>query len=238
MFKKSVTEEDLKSALQQIEQRMHFMEQKNALLEQKIIKLESDNYFLRSELESKSSQLEKRITDFTDVWHPMMMENVNRIKSELVDEVAGKSEELLQKFTTNFKIPDPLSSHVFVGFVEFGKPIFLSKHIDENDFSEFFRNMKHFGGQFVLDSLKELNFKNFELYFLFQATIVWYKGKQIFKNSVTWSTGWEQRFFAQQGLKTILKFCKDNNINVFMTSQKFINGVSIEALIEQNSFEI
>ncbi len=88
MFKKSVTEEDFKSALQVLEQRMHFMEQKNALLEQKIIKLESDNYFLRSELESKSSQLEKRITDFTDVWHPMMMENVNRIKSELVDEVA------------------------------------------------------------------------------------------------------------------------------------------------------
>ena len=103
MFKKTVTEEDFKSALQQIEQRMHFMEQKNALLEQKIIKLESDNYFLRSELESKSSQLEKRITDFTDVWHPMMMENVNRIKSELVDEVESKNSLAVENFKHDFR---------------------------------------------------------------------------------------------------------------------------------------
>ncbi len=31
----------------------------------------------------ENKNLEKRITDFTDLWHPIMAENINRIKSEL-----------------------------------------------------------------------------------------------------------------------------------------------------------
>ena len=80
MFQKSLTEEKFTSFVQSLEQRLFFIEQKNYILEQKINALQGENKALRE-------HLEKRITDFTDVWHPMMMDNINRIKTELVNEV-------------------------------------------------------------------------------------------------------------------------------------------------------
>jgi len=80
MFQKSLTEEKFTSFVQSLEQRLFFIEQKNYMLEQKINALQGENKVLRE-------HLERRITDFTDVWHPMMMDNINRIKTELVNEV-------------------------------------------------------------------------------------------------------------------------------------------------------
>ncbi len=70
-----------------LEQKNKYLEQQNIILEQK--NLELNNYILNLQIKSDETNklLEKRITDFTDVWHPIMMQNINRIKEELIQTV-------------------------------------------------------------------------------------------------------------------------------------------------------
>ena len=50
-------------------------------------------------LQEMHQKLERRITDFTDVWHPFMTSNINRIKDELIETVQNeiKSSNKLQE---------------------------------------------------------------------------------------------------------------------------------------------
>ena len=43
--------------------------------------------YLENVLNESHQKLERRITDYTDVWHPMMTANIVRVKEELVDTV-------------------------------------------------------------------------------------------------------------------------------------------------------
>ena len=68
-------------------QRITLLEEKNVYLEQQNQQLNNNIINLQYILDDVFKKLERRITDFTDVWHPMMMSNINRIKDELVDNV-------------------------------------------------------------------------------------------------------------------------------------------------------
>ncbi len=46
-------------------------------------RLEGELVQLKNGLYNDVYRLEKRITDFTDIWHPIMTENINRIKTDL-----------------------------------------------------------------------------------------------------------------------------------------------------------
>lgn len=85
-------------------------------LNQRIFALEMQNNQLNNEVQMLKQgicldlqRLEKRITDFTDIWHPIMMENINRIKSDLEETVKLTEREnyvvlenkLIEKTTTN-----------------------------------------------------------------------------------------------------------------------------------------
>lgn len=246
MFKKSVTEEDFKSALQVLERRLQFMEEKNDMLEQdnrvlkeKIIILETQHCFLSQVLTTKISELEKRITDFTDVWHPMMMENVNRIKSELVDEVAGKSEDLLQKFTAGFKVPNDLCGHFLVGLsdCEPYTPCFVSKTAKYDDL--WFSLRKCRVTLFFLESIEFFQIKAFDIT-SFSNFFISLNGKVI-REPLNSNQGQFWQYFTQnlghpettKGIKTIYNFCMERGIKFVCNGQENINGVPMKLIMEQ-----
>jgi hypothetical protein len=60
------------------------LEKKNTYLEHAAKILRHDMHSgINTYIPRGISSLEKRITDFTDVWHPIMTENINRIKADL-----------------------------------------------------------------------------------------------------------------------------------------------------------
>lgn len=62
-------------------------------------KLEYELNTLRHTIYSDVQRLEKRITDFTDLWHPIMTENMNRIKAELETTIKQAEREDIQKIS-------------------------------------------------------------------------------------------------------------------------------------------
>jgi hypothetical protein len=73
-------------------------------LNQRILTLETQNqqliqelYQLRNGICQEFQRLEQRITDFTDVWHPMMTQNINRIKEDLEKTIAETEREDIKK---------------------------------------------------------------------------------------------------------------------------------------------
>ncbi len=130
MFAKSVSEEKFASFVQSLEQRLLFIEQKNYMLEQRINALQSENKILHQ-------ALERRITDFTDVWHPMMMDNVNRIKTELVGEVEKANDNLelrLLEKTHKDCVERLMFGYIFIGKCSYqGIPLFLHKDMVFDD---------------------------------------------------------------------------------------------------------
>lgn len=88
MFSKTKTPSELTNSnmleritlLENNMQHMQQLIQNNQFLIQKVA-------YLENALNESHQKLERRITDYTDVWHPMMTANIVRIKEELVDTV-------------------------------------------------------------------------------------------------------------------------------------------------------
>jgi BMFP domain-containing protein YqiC len=73
-------------------------------LNQRIAVLETQNQQLIQELNQLKNglcndfqRLERRITDFTDVWHPFMIQNINRIKEDLEKTIIEAEREDIKK---------------------------------------------------------------------------------------------------------------------------------------------
>jgi len=88
MFSKTKTPSELTNSnmleritlLENNMQHMQQLIQNNQFLIQKVT-------YLENALNESHQKLERRITDYTDVWHPMMTANIVRVKEELVDTV-------------------------------------------------------------------------------------------------------------------------------------------------------
>jgi hypothetical protein len=101
-----------------LEERVNALEQQNAAIMREMHNM-TLHYFQQLE------RLERRITDFTDVWHPMMTSNIVRIKDELVAETRKDSQSYIdQNIKTLLPPPcekkqeismDPLSGFVVIG---------------------------------------------------------------------------------------------------------------------------
>lgn len=77
----------IREATNNLNQRVLALELQNNQLIIQNQKLEYELNNLRHTIYTDVQRLEKRITDFTDLWHPIMTENMNRIKAELKEEV-------------------------------------------------------------------------------------------------------------------------------------------------------
>jgi hypothetical protein len=101
-----------------LEERVNALEQQNAAIMREMHNM-TLHYFQQLE------RLERRITDFTDVWHPMMTSNIVRIKDELVAETRKDSQSYIdQNIKTLLPPPcekkqeisiDPLCGFVVIG---------------------------------------------------------------------------------------------------------------------------
>jgi hypothetical protein len=79
-------------------------------LNQRIIALESQNQQLIQQLSELKSglyhdfqKLERRITDFTDIWNPFMQQNMNRIKEDLEKTIIDTQREDIGKVHTDLE---------------------------------------------------------------------------------------------------------------------------------------
>jgi hypothetical protein len=128
----------------------------NSVLESRITALEQQNASLIQELRNMCAhynhhieRLERRITDYTDVWHPMMTANMTRIKTEVVEETKTHINEISQQIQaeqnakplSSIQQIDPLAGYVVVGFdyvYEKGKrsvkPVFANRCHSKHDF--------------------------------------------------------------------------------------------------------
>ncbi len=250
MFEKSLTEEKFTSFVQSLEQRLFFIEQKNYMLEQKINALQGENKVLRE-------HLERRITDFTDVWHPMMMDNINRIKTELVNEVEKVNSDfvtekinvleqsLLEKPDRENSNNDPLNGHILVGYSVFGIPCFCLKNLTSQQIfsmltngtlnNTYCRNREKF--TFIFESLLFIDDKQFDIsWFLRGCKILLHKKLFVIDDKYNNQEMWMspnvviELIKTNREIDTIYDFCKNNGIEFVWNGKTHINNVSIDSL--------
>ena len=157
----------------------------NSVLESRIAALEQQNASLIQELRNMQlhynhhiERLERRITDYTDVWHPMMTANMTRIKTEVVEETKTHINEIAQQIQAEQNVKplspiqqtDPLAGYVVVGFeyiYEPGKkrtvkPVFANRCHKKHDFG--LTCVVHGISAFIVDSIASFpQIKHFDL---------------------------------------------------------------------------
>ena len=167
MFKFSKSKDD-----EEKNDRIYLLEQQNLTLMQEIRNMQSYYNSLFQKYNSHIDSLERRITDFTDVWHPIMTDNMVRIKNEIIidtklyidSSLTNAVEELSSKNLSTVK--DALSGSVLIGYgynleprtgrnliYESAKPIFINRNCD---YETVIKNMKFCDKHFIVDSVKEL----------------------------------------------------------------------------------
>ena len=93
----------IREATEGLNQRIFALEMQNNQLIQRSQALEGEIYQLKNGLCNDLARLEKRITDFTDVWHPMMTANINRIKADLEKTIMEAEREDIKKVQEDFE---------------------------------------------------------------------------------------------------------------------------------------
>jgi hypothetical protein len=146
-----------------LEERVNALEQQNAAIMREMHNM-TLHYFQQLE------RLERRITDFTDVLHPMMTSNIVRIKDELVAETRKDSQSYIdQNIKTLLPPPcekkqeismDPLSGFVVIGsqihhFIREGglriiSPVFLERNAS---YEKLLSAIKTCSMNFIVDSI-------------------------------------------------------------------------------------
>jgi hypothetical protein len=147
-----------------LEERIKTLEQQNASIIQEMRNM-TFHYFQHIE------RLERRITDFTDVWHPMMTANIVRIKDELVADTRKDSQLYIDQ-NINKLLPapsekkqeicmDPMSGFVVIGsqihqFIRepgcprICSPVFLERNVS---YEKLLSAMKTCSMNFIVDSI-------------------------------------------------------------------------------------
>lgn len=152
--------------------RIYLLEQQNLTLMEETRKMQSYYNSLFQKYNSHIDSLERRITDFTDIWHPIMTDNMVQIKNEIIIDTkmhidssfAKAVEELTNKNLLTVK--DALSGSVLIGYGVYSrpsrmvgrgddsaKPIFINRNCD---YETVIKNMKYCDKHFIVDSVKEL----------------------------------------------------------------------------------
>jgi hypothetical protein len=139
-----------------LEERINALEQQNAAIMREMHNM-TLHYFQQLE------RLERRITDFTDVWHPMMTSNIVRIKDELVAETRKDSQSYIdQNIKTLLPPPcekkqeiamDPLSGCVIIGIYASSGilcPVFVERNAS---YEKLLNAMRTCSKHFIVDSI-------------------------------------------------------------------------------------
>jgi hypothetical protein len=114
----------IRDTINNLNQRVVSLESQNHHLIQRNQSLEGELNEIKYNINWNRQNLENRITDFTDMWHPLMTDNINRIKTSLEETVMAKENldiikiqtELDLKFTNIIKenCAEQLSDHTLM----------------------------------------------------------------------------------------------------------------------------
>ena len=237
----------IREATAGLNQRVLALEITNQQLIHNNQRLEFELQTLRQTLYTDVQRLEKRITDFTDVWHPIMMENINRIKGELEETIRQADREDIQKVQKNLEskmvkiIEENVDEHILIGHrLESNKtiPILISKNCDWNKLqSEYINNGQHRNGWYLyFNKLSKLtNMKYFDILYFNGLSIVDNKDNIIFQinpNNNCDLTSWATCHTNKDKIRQIYKLCKDYGIKFVINGQDRVNGVPLKMLFE------
>lgn len=215
-------------------------------LTQRVIALETQNQQLIQELNHLKNglchdfqRLEKRITDFTDLWNPFMQQTMNRIKEDLEKTVIDSQREDIEKIQNEMdskmeKSNIGLMDNILVGYYRDYSPIFAHKDSDNNHIMEKLRGDRcdYICSTLILDSL--MHFKN--AYYDPQSPFGWIK--IIDKNGIALChTNHGQQLtidytMSRPEVKNIYKLCKELGIKFKIGGEDRVNGVPIKMLFE------
>ena len=215
-------------------------------LTQRVIALETQNQQLIQELSHLKNglchdfqRLEKRITDFTDLWNPFMQQTMNRIKEDLEKTIIDSQREDIKKIQNDLeskmeKSNIGLMDNILVGYYRDYSPIFAHKDSDNNHIMEKLRGDRcdFICSTLILDSLK--HFKN--VYYDPQSPLGWVK--TISKNrEILYECNGMQSLtidytMSRPEFKNIYKLCKELGIKFKIGGEDRVNGVPIKMLFE------
>ena len=245
-----------------LNQRLLNLESQNHLLIQRNQSLEGELNEIKYNINWNRQNLENRITDFTDMWHPLMSDNINRIKKSLEETVMAKENldiikiqtELDLKFTNIIKenCVEQISDHILIGFKDNETlPLFIHKNSGSQGFQKFRNTVSHYGfygAVLIAQSLKNLkNIKTYDICSL-QDLKITDNDSNIIYNPSELDCGYrdafgkplKQRLNLEQMcnkrnlnlLKNLLNVFGEMGIKLIMNDSEFVNSVSIRTLIE------
>lgn len=232
----------IREATAGLNQRVLALEITNQQLIQHNQKLEFELQTLKQTLYTDVQRLEKRITDFTDLWHPIMSENMNRIKAELEETIIKAEREDIQK--VSFELENKLTNInnlVTIGRINWSNHIIVPKDYDfkyDGGFSKWWKNQANYGFVY-LEELKKLTNLNELDFMYFSGTIRTSDNEEldigVIHNLVTNQYSKALNIQMKKGIKAILDFCNKYNIKIKHNEKEFNQfGISIKQLLEQH----
>jgi len=238
----------IREATAGLNQRVLALEITNQQLIQHNQKLEYELQTLKQTLYTDIQRLEKRITDFTDLWHPIMTENMNRIKAELEETIRQTDREDIQKVSFDLenkltKLLDEQNNDILIGYRPESSggqivPIVVNKECDWNKLQGQIRTCygNYFGCSIYIHKLNKLtNIKYFDIHQLQGLRIVDNNDNIIIEvnpsnncDMLSWTTCYTNK----DKIKNLYKLCKEYGIKFVINGQDRINGVPLKMLFE------
>ncbi len=245
----------INEATNNLNQRIISLEIQNQQLLINNQRLEGELVQLKNSIYNDVYILEKRITDFTDIWHPIMTENLNRIKLDLEKtiietekkDIKNIQEELENKLINIIEDNNYTNEQVLIGYDNKGNgqtiiPIFIPKKFNEKYCSKIGNHLGIFSAmtyhikldynfEFIIESLEILSKHNklyFDLHNIININII-----DNCKNIIRKSNNQIGVDFNDKSLKVIKKYCDKYNIKIYNNGSEYYNGILVSTLIDQ-----
>lgn len=218
-------------------------------LNQRVLELETQNRQLAHELYHMKNgvildfqMVERRIADFTNMWNPIMAQNINRIQADLENTIHNEREgvkkvqaELEQKIAIIAE--ERLMDNILVGYYRDYSPVFAHKDNDLNEIVAKIRgDMPDFGAStLILESLKHFKNAFYDPSRFQHLKIINKTGKILYEIPPGYARhiGIPVEYLIQnQQVKNIYKLCKELGIKFVINGEDRVNGVPVKVLFE------
>jgi chaperonin cofactor prefoldin len=219
-------------------------------LNQRILTLETQNQQLIQELHQlrngicqEFQRLERRITDFTDVWHPMMTQNINRIKEDLEKTIAETEREDIKKVQEDLEkkmaiiaeySSAGLMDNILVGYHRDSFPIFAHKNSSIQQIKDKLKGDRSDDAcsTLILESLKHFKLAVYDVT-SFQNVKIISKNTTIDISPTVGHSYSTEQFIQRIEVKNIYKLCQEYGIKFVINGQDRLNGVPIKMLFDE-----
>jgi hypothetical protein len=229
----------IREATEGLNHRISVLETQNQLLIQELSQLKNGIF-------NDFQRLEKRITDFTDVWHPFMIQNINRIKEDLEKTIIETEREDIKKVHADLKsklkqISEEssvgLMDNILVGYYRDYSPVFAHK---DSDIHQITAKLRGDRGDYncsilIFESLKHFKKALYDPAMFQHLKIINKSGNILYEIPAGYAShiGIPVEYLIQnQQVKNIYKLCKEYGIKFVINGEDRVNGIPIKILFE------